>query len=212
VAVVFPSLDAELRTAIADKRLIELRYKGAVRIAEPHDYGVQNGVERLLIYWTCRCGKGSSRCRSACANSRNATPHFTVLLCACSCAMARRSADPDAARAARPPRRRGAATKCPRHRCCGVLTRTAAHGKFPRRLRMAGGGRRLPLWAGAAEQPLADMRRLPIVCFRRILGTAAPGQLRPFVVAAESSGKPPLMGRPITTPPGTQLTCLSCTT
>jgi hypothetical protein len=44
VAVVFPSLDAELHTAIADKRLIELRYEGAVRIAEPHDYGVQNGV------------------------------------------------------------------------------------------------------------------------------------------------------------------------
>ena len=37
-------------------------------------------------------------------------------------------------------------------------------------------------------------------------------QLRPFVVAAASSCKPPLIGRPTTTPPGTQLTCLSRTT
>jgi hypothetical protein len=40
----------------------------------------------------------------------------------------------------------------------------------------------------------------------------ATGHLRAFVGAAESPGKPPLMGRPTTTPAGTQLTCLRRTT
>lgn len=44
------SLDARLRFAIAHKRLIEVRYKGSPRVAEPHDYGVQKGIERLLVY------------------------------------------------------------------------------------------------------------------------------------------------------------------
>jgi len=44
------SLDACIRRAIAEKRLLELRYKGAVRLAEPHDYGVIDGTERLLIF------------------------------------------------------------------------------------------------------------------------------------------------------------------
>ena len=36
--------------AIAGRRLIEVRYSGATRIAEPHDYGVQNGREQLLVF------------------------------------------------------------------------------------------------------------------------------------------------------------------
>ncbi len=37
--------------AIQEKRLIEFIYKsGAVRIAEPHDYGILDGVERLLAF------------------------------------------------------------------------------------------------------------------------------------------------------------------
>lgn len=44
------SLDATVRQAIAGRRLIEVRYLGKVRTAEPHDYGVQKGVERLLVY------------------------------------------------------------------------------------------------------------------------------------------------------------------
>lgn len=44
------SLDACIRRAIAEKRLLELRYKDAVRLAEPHDYGVIGGAERLLIF------------------------------------------------------------------------------------------------------------------------------------------------------------------
>ncbi|MCA1586308.1 MAG: hypothetical protein LC791_16555 [Acidobacteria bacterium] len=44
------SMDAQLRFAIANKRLIELGYHGTLRVAEPHDYGVQKGATRLLIY------------------------------------------------------------------------------------------------------------------------------------------------------------------
>jgi hypothetical protein len=41
------SLDARIRRAIAEKRLLEIRYTRAVRLAEPHDYGVIDGTERL---------------------------------------------------------------------------------------------------------------------------------------------------------------------
>jgi len=44
------SLDARIRFAIAGRRLVEVRYSGAARVAEPHDYGVQNGRERLLVF------------------------------------------------------------------------------------------------------------------------------------------------------------------
>jgi len=44
------SVGDQLRFAIAKKRLIEVRYHGKLRLAEPHDYGVQNGKERLLMY------------------------------------------------------------------------------------------------------------------------------------------------------------------
>jgi hypothetical protein len=44
------SLDDRLRFAIENTRLIEVRYSGSVRVAEPHDYGVHKGVERLLAY------------------------------------------------------------------------------------------------------------------------------------------------------------------
>ncbi len=44
------SLDQQLRSAIANKRLIEFVYSGAQRVAEPHDYGVQKERPRLLVY------------------------------------------------------------------------------------------------------------------------------------------------------------------
>ena len=44
------SLDETIRTAIAQKRLVRIRYDGRVRVAEPHDYGIRKGVERLLGY------------------------------------------------------------------------------------------------------------------------------------------------------------------
>ena len=42
--------DERLRFAIENKRLIQVRYGGRLRVAEPHDYGVQKGIERLLVY------------------------------------------------------------------------------------------------------------------------------------------------------------------
>lgn len=43
------SIDKQLRFAITNKRLVEIRYHGRLRIAEPHDYGVHKGIDRLLI-------------------------------------------------------------------------------------------------------------------------------------------------------------------
>jgi len=44
------SIGALIRFAIANRRLVEVDYDGATRVAEPHDYGVQNGDERLLVF------------------------------------------------------------------------------------------------------------------------------------------------------------------
>jgi hypothetical protein len=44
------SIDGQLRFAIAGKRVIEVTYKGSVRLVEPHDYGVQKGTVRLFAY------------------------------------------------------------------------------------------------------------------------------------------------------------------
>jgi hypothetical protein len=45
------AVNQDLVHAIADKRLIEFAYKGGgTRIAEPHDYGIQGGVECILGY------------------------------------------------------------------------------------------------------------------------------------------------------------------
>ena len=43
-------VDHQLRAAIAQKRLIEFTYQRMWRVAEPHDYGLQHGVVRLLVY------------------------------------------------------------------------------------------------------------------------------------------------------------------
>ena len=50
------SLDQQLRFAIAHKRLLRLTYDGGVRIAEPHDYGVQRGITRVLVYQRSKAG------------------------------------------------------------------------------------------------------------------------------------------------------------
>jgi hypothetical protein len=45
------TLNSDLLRAIADKRLVEFVYKtGGTRLAEPHDYGIRHGVERLLVF------------------------------------------------------------------------------------------------------------------------------------------------------------------
>jgi hypothetical protein len=45
-----PQDDATIRAAIAEKRIVEFSFRGTVRIAEPHDYGVRNGAPQLLVY------------------------------------------------------------------------------------------------------------------------------------------------------------------
>ncbi len=44
--------------AIQNKRLIRFRYKNKERIVEPHDYGIQRGITRLLSW---QVGGQSSR-------------------------------------------------------------------------------------------------------------------------------------------------------
>jgi hypothetical protein len=44
------TLDSQLRFAIANKRLIQFTYESAVRVAEPHDYGVRDGAVKLLAF------------------------------------------------------------------------------------------------------------------------------------------------------------------
>ena len=44
------ALDAQIRFAIEHKRLLRLGYLGKARVVEPHDYGVQKGHPRLLVY------------------------------------------------------------------------------------------------------------------------------------------------------------------
>ena len=45
-----PNIDQLLRTAITETRLIRLHYLNRERIVEPHDYGIQKGVARLLSW------------------------------------------------------------------------------------------------------------------------------------------------------------------
>src|SRR5712691_13164904 len=52
------NVDERLRFAIAHKRLIEVSYKGRLRIAEPHDFGIKNGSPKLLIYQIQSAGSG----------------------------------------------------------------------------------------------------------------------------------------------------------
>ena len=60
------SLDEQLRFAIAHKRLIQFSYAGAQRVAEPHDYGVQNGVVKLLVYQRLASETGTLRHGAKC--------------------------------------------------------------------------------------------------------------------------------------------------
>jgi WYL domain-containing protein len=42
--------DRHIRFAIANRRLIRFIYGSTSRVAEPHDYGIQHGRVRLLVY------------------------------------------------------------------------------------------------------------------------------------------------------------------
>ena len=56
-------LDAQLRFAIKARRLIQLEYDGALRVAEPHDYGLIDAVPRLLMYQRRKAGAASKPVR-----------------------------------------------------------------------------------------------------------------------------------------------------
>jgi hypothetical protein len=57
------TLDRQLRFAIANKRLIQFTYDSAVRVAEPHDYGVRDGTPRLLVYQRQKASRKDHRVR-----------------------------------------------------------------------------------------------------------------------------------------------------
>lgn len=55
-------MNALIRQAITEKKLVEFQYQGYTRIAEPHIYGRKGGVEQLLVYQV-RGGSKSGRLR-----------------------------------------------------------------------------------------------------------------------------------------------------
>jgi hypothetical protein len=44
------AFDAQIRFAIAHRRLLQLTYNDRTRVLEPHDYGVLNGAAKLLAF------------------------------------------------------------------------------------------------------------------------------------------------------------------
>jgi len=57
------TLDHQLRFAIANKRLIQFTYEGAQRVAEPHDYGVRDGLVKTLVYQRRKGNRQDDRAR-----------------------------------------------------------------------------------------------------------------------------------------------------
>jgi hypothetical protein len=51
------SLDPLIRTAIRERRLVELEVNGLRRVAEPHTYGERNGTKQLLLYQVAGASK-----------------------------------------------------------------------------------------------------------------------------------------------------------
>jgi hypothetical protein len=50
VPLIDASINLQLWRAIEEKRLIKVTYQNKPRILEPHDYGIHNGVAKLLGY------------------------------------------------------------------------------------------------------------------------------------------------------------------
>src|ERR1700752_525033 len=55
------TVDAKVRFAIANRRLMQFHYGGNQRIVEPHDYGVIGNVPRLLVYQRSKVGSAGSQ-------------------------------------------------------------------------------------------------------------------------------------------------------
>ena len=43
-------IDAAIRRAITERKLLQFSLDGGTRVAEPHDYGVRKGKAQLLVY------------------------------------------------------------------------------------------------------------------------------------------------------------------
>jgi hypothetical protein len=48
--MIVDEVDHLIRAAITGRRLVRFSFRGCVRIAEPHDYGIRDGVVQLLVY------------------------------------------------------------------------------------------------------------------------------------------------------------------
>jgi hypothetical protein len=57
------TVDSQLRFAIANRRLIRFSYESAVRVAEPHDYGVHEGTPKLLAFQWQKAGRKDQHVR-----------------------------------------------------------------------------------------------------------------------------------------------------
>ena len=71
-----PNVDELLRAAIEQKRLIELIYLEKRRIVEPHDYGVHNGLVKLLGYQVGGSSSGLSSARTRSESFENSALRF----------------------------------------------------------------------------------------------------------------------------------------
>ena len=71
-------MDAEIRQAIADKKLVEFNYQSFILIAEPHAYGSMGGVEQLLIYQV-RGGSRSKNLPNWTSVPLSQMTHFSIL-------------------------------------------------------------------------------------------------------------------------------------
>jgi hypothetical protein len=55
------TVDAKVRFAIANRRLMQFHYGGSLRVVEPHDYGIIGNVPRLLVYQLSKVGSAGSQ-------------------------------------------------------------------------------------------------------------------------------------------------------
>jgi hypothetical protein len=74
-----PTLDSQLRFAIAHKRLIRFSYDGVIRVAEPHDYGQRDGADKVLAYQRQKGGRKDQNVRGWRWLDASKIEHCTVL-------------------------------------------------------------------------------------------------------------------------------------
>lgn len=53
-------LDRTIRTAVAERRVLQFMYDSHARVVEPHDYGIHKGTRKVLCYQIAG-GSGSGK-------------------------------------------------------------------------------------------------------------------------------------------------------